>query len=451
MTPTSVSAAPDPARAWWKPDAPVAAPTFSPVDGAGAPGSPVAFGALVGFTMVLLLAPQTLVPILGAMRPAFTAAMIAVIAHVGQRLSAGEPIARPTRETWLAGAIFAWAVVTLPASMWPGGSVALMLDLFTKSLLVFWLLPNIVDTPWRLRRFVTVLALLSAPLAITAMHNYRAGLFIAGGGGAITRIAGYDAPLTQNPNDLALMLNLLLPLAVALLLCRPRPALRLVLLATIALDAAGIVLTFSRAGFLALAVVTLAWLWKLRHRREGRAAFLLLIVLAVACLPFLPAGYTDRLATVTDTRADATGSAQERWSDTVSALRYVSKNPIVGAGIGQDVLALNEERGARWRQVHNVYLQYAVDLGLPGALLFVALLWGCLAGVFRVERAAERRGATEMAHLASGIRISLLAFLVAGLFHPVGYHFYVFYVAGLALSLRAAWTRLVPAGAGAAA
>ena len=35
---------------------------------------------------------------------------------------------------------------------------------FVKSLLVFWLIANVVNTPKRLRRFMTVLALAGAPL-----------------------------------------------------------------------------------------------------------------------------------------------------------------------------------------------------------------------------------------------------------------------------------------------
>src|SRR5262249_2209368 len=114
-------------------------------------------------------------------------------------------------------------------------------------------------------------------------------------------------------------------------------------------------------------------------------------------LPFLPAGYAKRLATVTNTSADTTGSAQARWEDTVSAIHYIAKNPIIGAGIGQDILALNEERGLRWRSVHNVFLQQGVELGLPGLVLFVLLLSSCLRAALALER---RPDAGELSSLA---------------------------------------------------
>jgi O-antigen ligase len=87
--------------------------------------------------------------------------------------------------------------------------------------------------------------------------------------------------------------------------------------------------------------------------------------------------------------------------------------------------------------VHNAYLQYAVDLGLPGLLLFGWLHVMC----FRTARSIERRAAREpalqhLSYLAAGIQISLAAFFVAAMFHPIAYQFYFFTIAGLAVALK---------------
>ena len=414
-------------RGWWRRE-PVAPGQAAPL-----PDSTLAFGALIGFTFILLLAPQMMVPalsVLAFIRPALFAVSAAAVSYLANRFLTGRPFTVITPELCLAGALLVWACATIPLSYWPGGSVAVITGVYAKSLAVFWLIVNVVNTPERLRRFMLVLSLAGAPLAVTALVNYRSGAFIEGAVG-VTRITGYDAPLTQNPNDLALMLNLLLPLAIGILLTRPRPPLRSALLVTIALEVAGIVVTFSRAGFLALALTAVLWMWKFRHRRE-RTWVVGLLVLSLACLPLLPSGYTKRLATVANTSADTTGSAQERWQDTVAAVHYIAENPLVGAGIGQDILALNEMRGLRWRSVHNVYLQYGVDLGLPGLLTFTLLLGRCL----WLAAAAERSGLGHgIVSLAAGVRVSLMAFTAAAFFHPAGYHFYFFYIAGLAVAL----------------
>lgn len=426
-----------PARDWWRPDS-----WTEPVDESAAfdaGDSRLPYWALCGFTFILLLAPQTLVPglvpALAMVRPALLAAAISVGTHLAVRTLAKRPLTVLTREMWLAGGLLVLAVATIPVSYWPGGSVSFLTGVFAKSLAVFWLLVNVLSTPARVRRFMVLLSLLGAPLAITGVANFLSGQFIEGATG-VKRIAGFDAPLTHNPNDLALMLNLLLPIAVGLLFAgNCGRLLRLALVATIGLEIGAIVLTFSRAGFLALAMTTGVVLWKLRRR--GKTGWAVLVVLVgLASLPFLPAGYGKRLSTMVNISADPTGSAQARWEDTVAALRYVHENPIVGAGIGQDILALNEERGLRWRSVHNVFLQLAVELGLPGLALFVALLGSCWKAISEAERASDEGEAVELAPLAAGVKMSLLAFVTAGLFHPAGYHFYFYYVAGLAVAIK---------------
>jgi O-antigen ligase len=176
-----------------------------------------------------------------------------------------------------------------------------------------------------------------------------------------------------------------------------------------------------------------------------------MVAATLTVVPLLPAGYMERLSTITDFEADPTGSAQGRWSDYRVATRFVVANPILGAGIGQDILALDRLRArVTWRSIHNAYLEYAVDLGLPGLLLF---LW-LLVATFRSARRVESRTSTDpslrdLCLLASSVQIALAAFAVAAFFHPIAYQFYFFCVAGLAVALRnACIAELSPVSAG---
>ena len=401
-------------------------------------GSRAAYYALVAFTFVLLLSPQAWFPVLKLIRIAFLAGGIAMAAHVMERTAHKQPITPLAPEIGIALALILWSMITIPMSYWPGGSVHLLMDQYLKAIAFFWLLAIIITTPARMRGLAWSLTLCAIPLAVTGIWHYLSGNVMKTTQDGLVRVVGYmgSSGLTGNPNDLALMLNLIIPLTGALALSS-RGATRLFAIGVALLSMGGVIVTFSRAGFLALAAIFLMFLLVLVRRKSSGAAIALL-VLALSVPMMLPKTYVDRLSTITNLEQDKTGSAQGRYKDLGIALEVVSHNPVIGVGLGQDMIALNQARGlSTWRSVHNVYLQYAVDLGIPGFLLFAWLHLLCFRSAWAVERRARKDPAVaELGPLATGIQVSLVAFLVAAMFHPIAYQFYFFSIAGLAVALK---------------
>jgi hypothetical protein len=84
-----------------------------------------------------------------------------------------------------------------------------------------------------------------------------------------------------------------------------------------------------------------------------------------------------------------------------------------------------------------VYLQYAVDLGVPGLVLFLWLFVALFRTAGRVRRRAVNDTAfREVGIVAGSVQAALVAFAVAAFFHPVAYQFYFFCIAGLALAVQ---------------
>jgi O-antigen ligase len=197
------------------------------------------------------------------------------------------------------------------------------------------------------------------------------------------------------------MLNLILPLSVALLVSSRNFASRALLAATIVLSILAVLLTFSRGGFLTLAATALTGLVR---RMKGIAAIGAgaALLTALLCLPYVSSVYVDHL------------------------------------------------RGAEWRMVHNVYLECGADLGLPGLLLFTLLL---VASIRSARRAAGAAAATpgmeKISVFAEGIATSLIGFAVAAMFHPVSYHFYFYYIAALAVAVHGISAARIREGSGA--
>lgn len=424
---------------WWRPG-PSASPAREPIVSNPLPGAggSVPFWGLMTFLFIMVLAPQHYLPVLAPLRIALLAAGVSVAAYLFDWFRHGRPAGRPTPEIWIATAILAWAALTVPVSYWPGGSLQFLGETYVKVVAAFWLLSKVVNTQTRLERVIWGITLMGIPLAATGVGHFVSSHVGAVGTSDPTmqRIMGYESGLTRNPNDLALMLNLMLPFNVALLLRTRRVWLRTLLLATIVLYVAGVIVSFSRAGFLTLAGTFVYYMAKLLRRgRWGPAVAAL--VLAAATTVVLPRSYLARLATITDTEADPTGSAQARSKDLLAAVRIVWDRPVLGVGIGGNVLALNDVRGPTWIRVHNVYLEYAVELGLPGLMLFLLLFGACLMDARIVQRRiARRREADGLFHIAEGAEAALLAFGIAAMFHPVAYHLFFYMFGGIAVSVR---------------
>lgn len=399
------------------------------------PAGAVPFWALMAFMVILLLAPQSFVPALASVRIALIAAILAIVTHLVDRFTRAQPFSLFPRELRIALGLAAWALLLVPLSLWPGGSLAFLQSVYFKTLAIFWLLINVVSTPARLVRVAWLLSLIVFPLAITAVQHFVTGEFIQANV-EVERIVGYESPLAKNPNDLALILNMILPVTIALLLVERRVLPRAVLLASVLLGVLGVIVTFSRTGFLTLATIFLACLLKFRGRREQHFARIA-VVLAVLALPLLPSRYFERVNTITDISSDSTGSAQARWRDMIAAATYSFSHPLVGVGAGLDMMALEQVRGPQWVSVHNTYLEYAVDLGLPGLVMFLLLLIGSVKCAALVQRRTARVPVFhELFHLAEGLQISLVAFALAANFTPGGYNFTFYVFAGLAIALK---------------
>ena len=412
---------------WWRPQAAQAtAPTEAPADRTQAT---VPFWSVMAFTAVLLFSPQTYIPALAPLRPALLIILIGVLSYVSDRWAKGLPMFEWNREIGLITGLGVLAAVTVPFSIWPGGSLAVLSD-YAKTATIFLLLSHVVTSMARLRLAAWLLTWMALGLGLFALYNFLTGAVIDQGANQ-DRLVGSEGALTKNPNDLALMVNLLLPLSVGLFLASKESWQRVLLFTAIGMEAMTVVLTYSRGGALTLAVIMLVYVWKLRRSRE-RSFLYAGVLAAVLALPLLPSSYFDRMSTITNVQADRTGSAQERMSDMIIAAKTILANPVMGAGMGMNMLVMREARGG-WLGVHNVYLEHALDLGLIGLAIFLALLWSCIRAVAVIQQTSA---SPELFFLAQGLQISLIAYATAAMFHPVSYQYYFYYIAGLAIGAR---------------
>jgi O-antigen ligase len=207
-----------------------------------------------------------------------------------------------------------------------------------------------------------------------------------------------------SPNAAAGFFALLLAPALALALARREGPLALLAPVALPLGLAGLVVTQSRGGWIALGVassVVVGALLVRRLARPGRGRFLLLVVVVAA--PLLLPTVVTRLTT-----PDA-GAAAARGPLNVIGLRMSADHPLLGVGPNGFAAALppyvTPEFSRTWLYtVHNTYLLVASERGVPALLALLVVLGG---GLVRALRAG-RSGDAFVAPLAIGLGAGLL-------------------------------------------
>lgn len=320
-------------------------------------------------------------------------------------------------------ALFALAVLSVPTSTWPSASFEFILD-YAKTILTFFLILYCARSA-RDAGAITVGLLGGVAVLAAATLIWKP-----------ERTAGITS--TYDSNDVAFVMNCALPL-VLIPAMTSGPTLRRVLAGlTSLLYVATIVASRSRAGFVTLIVVAI--LIGIRLRRRHPALVLTVgVALSVAVVLVAGADYWKRMATLWSPGAtvdvpheesyDQGGIWAARWTVWETGLDLVLQNPLLGVGGGAFEVGYGLAHGGtgKWSAPHNSFLQVAAELGLPGLVIFVALLLGGIKVCRRVARTTTQSQLAPLRNLAQALEISLFAYIVAGstLTHAYAHLLYV--------------------------
>jgi putative inorganic carbon (HCO3(-)) transporter len=385
-------------------------------------GHAVSFAGLFLFTFVLFFRPYELFPALAWLNSiAFWLAILTLIVFIPTQLGLeGRITARP-REVNFVLLLFLMALLSIPLALdrlraWDG-----VLE-YTKVVLMFIVMVNVVRTEKRLKALLWVALVASCMLSLAAVNDYRIGNLALQG----KRIAGILGGVFQNPNDLALHLVTMVPLSLVLFLSTRNPFTKIVYLLAAILMTAGIVATFSRGGFLGLACAVGVLFTKLA--RGGRLLFAALFVaMAMGFIALAPGGYGTRLTTTKD------GSALARTDDLKRSIYLALRHPLFGVGMENYILYSNSDHAT-----HNAYTQVAAEMGLIGAVFYVMFIFLPLKPLRRIEHMRKHlRGKRARYYfLAIGLQASFIGYIVSSFFASVAFLWYIYYLVAYAICLR---------------
>lgn len=354
-------------------------------------------------------------PILWRWRPALLIAVIGGAFALSRTSASVIRRAMHDRAFRLCAAYVVWAAVTVPLSLYPGGSLDAIQGLLPALVVLLVILmcrpgPSVLER--LLRGFVVLCTLTAAESLITGRATPE---------GRLTGVGSFD------PNDLAAVCAMAVPLALGLV-TRDRGHRKVLWASSLALLLFVLVKTNSRGGFVALGIATLVFVAGQPGRRRliGAATC---VVAAVTFWTLAPNDFRERMRTIRSVETDYNYSEYNgRRMVWKRAIGYTMRSPIFGVGIGAFPVAEGLEcgrirsSGCRWTATHNAYLQAASELGIPGLLLFLAIVGSGVRRSLRLWRSDGGVGALHRPELFA----ALLGWAVAAIFLSHAYFYLSF-------------------------
>ena len=377
------------------------------------------------WTVVIVGRPQDIFTFLVPLQIGDITAGLTTISYflTGQH---GPPI-RNYPESRLFLVFVGYAALCIPFSYYPGRGIDFLMYFGVKTGLYLWFVAKLVTTEDRIQGLAKTLMFSGVFMAVSALSRTAVGGRMG--------IGAYD------PNDLALLLVTTLPIAVMQGLSITKWYWKTISFLGAALNLVAIVATQSRGGFLGLIVLG-AFMISAKIPGISRMKLLILLtVLASIFLAYLGADYKARILTILEeSTSDITGGSGRigLWRQ---CLVIAKDHPILGVGPDSFSTAFGhyltndkfegelaaESRGHKWQTAHNAFLLVLTEMGLPGLVIFIAIIIRSYRNLNAVRMLSFQHDAiANLGIQATGLQMALVGFLACAFFLSQSYNPFVY-------------------------
>ncbi len=379
------------------------------------------------FTFVLYFRPYELIPALSGLNSiAFIIAIVTLLIYLPTQLSSEGSLTILSTEVKCILFITFWALVTMPLAKSPGTAWETFNDTFNKVVLIFIVMVNTLRTPERLKGLMWLSIGVGVMLSYQAVELYQAGTFATEG----YRVSVDYGGMFGNPNDLAMHLVIVTPLAFAFGMASKKMSSRILYFGITFLLIIGNMVTQSRGGFLALIATSAVLVWKLGKKQRFKVV-LVSAVIGILFIAIAPGDYGKRILSIFIPSLDPVGSSDQRKELLQLSIIVTLRNPW-GIGLGNFPIV-----GVRNLQTHNAYTQVSSELGLLAFACYVIFIVSPLRKLGAIERQLFANKETAwLYYMAIGVQGSIVAYMVASFFGAVAYNWFIYYPIAYAICLR---------------
>ncbi len=390
-------------------------------------GHTLTYVGLFLFTLVVYFRPYEWVPGLENFTSiALIFAILTLVAYLPTQLSTEGSITILTTEVKCILFLVFWSLLTMPMAKDPALAWKIFNETFIKILIIFVVMVNTLRTKERLNGLMWLSLGVGVWLSYQAVVLYQAGEFAAEG----YRVGVKYGGMFGNPNDLAMHLVMVTPIAFVFGMATKNPFSRILYFGMTFLLVIGNMVTQSRGAFLALITVAGVFVWKLGKKQR----FKVILLSAVAGLLFMvvaPGDYGKRVLSIFVPSLDPVGSSDQRKELLQLSLIVTLRNPL-GIGLGNFTVV-----GIKNLQTHNAYTQVSSELGWLAFVAYIIFIVSPLRKLGAIERQLfANEETTWLYYMAIGVQGSIVAYMVASFFGAVAYNWFIYYPIAYAICLR---------------
>ena len=340
----------------------------------------------VAFFFLLLFAASVPLEAIAHLGPLGSTARIAGIAAAasGAYALCTDLRVRRANSTFFAfGAFVVWNALSYFWSSDPGKTFA-RASTYMQLVLLAWLI-------WQEAR--------TSRACVALMKAYIAGTAIACADAIITRHpvhAGVERFSIGDPNDFGVVVVIAMIMAYHVAISASSRLTRLACGLFLPLGALAIFMTASRTAVVALFVAVLVMLFDARNLSPRRLVVIGLMsaVMVLVVVHSVSQSQLDRIAT---TKSEVTGgSLDQRTTQWAISVRTFGEHPMLGIGAGTFRDVSLQATGVS-SPAHSIFLGVLADTGVPGLILFVAVLLTLVPGIGQLP------GNTRRAWIAIGL------------------------------------------------
>jgi len=314
-------------------------------------------------------------------------------------------------------------ILTIPLAVWRGGAWDTVFNKFSKTVVAAILVSMVVASLLQLRRLLWIQTSAVAVVSIAAVllrHQHDG------------RLEGFGYGVLQNSNDLALNIAIVLPICLAFML-HGRGLKKAVWIVAMILMVVAVVMTYSRAGLLAL--IMCGGVAVHEYGIKGKRRYLIGIAVFVALLGLglimVSSTYRARVESIVLGNIEGShdkNSREARLELLKKSIVLSAQHPIFGVGPGNFKVMDTEDTG--WGVAHNTYTELSAEAGIPALVLFLLALRAAFKNIAEAKRSEKYQSDPDYRLFTQALFAGMMALIVGGCFASLEYNLYPYIMIG---------------------